>query len=487
MKYFAFCLFMFSMLPTLHGQLINARLLDAETGEPIPFATVVTGADRGTITNEEGYLNLDPSILEAATIRLSCMGYESREVDVATLGSTGIIRLKPAPIELNEVRLGGGIPEADEIIREVRRNLERNYPQKANYQLFYRESDFMRFDQLDMELEKASDLRRGELDEARENLKAFSDYIRESRAVKFLDFNGQFQRQPDTSLLQVDRVTELLDAKKDFSMEKLQQRAQAIILSHLDTTQTYKVKTGMFTVEDSISTKDDFGENHSADSIAVSSLRGKISDVLSVAGLREGGRLFGFLNGDAYEYDLIKPTYFDGNYVYALGFRPRRRQAKFSGTLYIDATSFAILKADYRYAEGRRGEKVNLKLLLGVKYVENTDRGTVIFRRNQEGTYHPYYINKEYGNYVYLHRNLKFIENSPSKKKVRFDFLLEGGVREKQNLLLRYEPTLNPAGFATENPEKIKVQKLQRYQPTIWQDTEVIAPLEEMKRFRVSN
>ncbi|MEJ2584721.1 MAG: hypothetical protein P8Z38_06665, partial [Robiginitalea sp.] len=386
----------------------------------------------------------------------------------------------------NEVRLGRGIPEAEEIIREVRRNLGRNYPANASYQLFYRETDFMKFDQLDMELEKASDLKRRELENARKNLREFSDYIRDSRAVKFMDFNGQFQIEPDSSLLRVDRVTELLDAKKDFSMENLQERAQKIILSHLDSTRTYKLKTGVFTVEDSVSMKDEFEENHGNDSIAVSSLKGKISGMLSVAGLREGQRLFGFLDGEAYRYDFLKPTYFDGNYVYALGFRPRKRQAKFSGTLYIDAITYAILKADYRYAEGRRGEKVNLKLLLGVKYIENMDRGTVIFRRNREGFYHPYYIHKEYGNYVYLHRSLKFIENSSSRKKVRFDFLLEGGVREKESLLLRQQPAQNSIDLLSATSEKVKVIKLEQYEPNIWQDTEIIAPLEEMKNFSVT-
>jgi len=132
-------LFVLLLFPKAYGQSITARLLDADTGEPIPFATVVTGADRGTITNEEGYLNLDLTSIEGPSVHLSCMGYESREVAISALSTSGIIRLKPAPIQLNEVRLGGSIPEAEEIIREVRRNLDRNYPVSASYELFYRQ------------------------------------------------------------------------------------------------------------------------------------------------------------------------------------------------------------------------------------------------------------------------------------------------------------------------------------------------------------
>ena len=91
------------------------------------------------------------------------------------------------------------------------------------------------------------------------------------------------------------------------------------------------------------------------------------------------------------------------------------------------------------------------------------------------------------GNYIYLHRSLKFIENSANRKKVRFDFLLEGGTRENEVMLIRpaaadQKSTL--AGY--KEPKKVQVIKLTQYEPTIWQDSEIIAPLQEMKNFRVS-
>ena len=99
----------------------------------------------------------------------------------------------------------------------------------------------------------------------------------------------------------------------------------------------------------------------------------------------------------------------------------------------------------------------------------------------------PYFVQQEYGNYIYLHRDLKFIENSAQRKKVRFDFLMEGGVRQTESALLR---PLNPLEAAalekTPQPKKVYLVKLNQYEPTIWQDTEVIAPLEEMRKFRVN-
>jgi hypothetical protein len=484
MRIFLILVLLGALVPAGHAQSLTSRIVDGQTGEAVPFATVVTGANKGTITNEEGYFSLDTASLGSDSIQISCMGYETLEIAANGLKENEILRLTPATIRLNEVRIGERIPNADEIVRKVNENIPLNYNlDERNYSFFYRESEYMNWEQLDLEVEKDSELDKEQLGKAREELSALGRYITDSRAVSFFDFNGMYKELRDTSLIWVDRATELMDAKNDFTTDKLQEKAQKIILSHLDTTQTYKVKTGILTVEDSISMSDEMGQSGYADSISAKSLNNRISDVLAMAGFEDENRLSEFLDENMYRYELVKPTYFNGFYVYAVRFTPRKRKAKYSGTLYIDANSFAVLKADYRYADGRNGESVNLKLLLGIKYIENMDRGTIVFQGDDKGKYHPYYIQKEYGNYVYLHRSLKFIENSASRKKVLFDFLLEGGVHQKESILIRPStPLESPASQGD-----ILVQKLDSYEPTIWQDTEIIAPLEEMKNFKVVN
>ena len=484
MKTFLFFVLLLAFTSMGYAQTLTSRIVDGQTGEAVPFATIVTGVNKGTISNEEGYFSLEAGGLDSGNVRISCMGYETLDIPAASLGENEILRLNPAAIRLNEVRIGERIPDADEIIRKVNENIPINYSlDERNYTFFYRESDYMNWEQLDLEVEKDSELGKEQLEKAREELNALGRYITDSNPVSFFDFNGVYRDLKDTSLIWVDRATELVDAKNDFTMDKLQERAQKIVLSHLDTTQTYKVKTGIITVEDSISMSDEMRQSDDGDSISTKSLNRRISDVLELAGFENENRLGDFLNADLYRYELLKPTYFNGYYVYAVQFSPRKRKAHFGGTLYIDATSFAVLKTDYQYAKGRTGQSVNLKLLLGVKYIENMDRGTMIFQADDTGKYHPYYIQKEYGNYVYLHRSLKFIENSASRKKVLFDFLLEGGVREKESILIR--PSIPLDTQASEGD--ILVQKLDSYQPTIWQDTEIIAPLEEMKNFKIVN
>ncbi|MEZ4792183.1 MAG: hypothetical protein R2783_01515 [Gelidibacter sp.] len=142
------------------------------------------------------------------------------------------------------------------------------------------------------------------------------------------------------------------------------------------------------------------------------------------------------MDTDIYEYVIAKVTTIDDQLVYIINFEPRKRSAKFEElSMWLTMTHY--IQLDYSYGEGKVGEKMNLKLLLGVKYVENVNKGTVIYKKNNEdNTYYPYYINHESGQYVYAHRPFKFTENDEeSKNKVAFDITIEGNVVEKYELM----------------------------------------------------
>ena len=491
MRTTALLLLLLAFMPSVFAQSRTFQIKDAENGDAIPYASVVLGPGKGTISNGEGYFSVDLNQLKGIGFKISCMGYRSLEVSPDTLDALpDILTLKPAAINLNEVRVGGGIPTADQIISRVRNNLDSNYGAVTEnaYQVFYRESEYMQFEDLVLELEKASDLSRKDLKAADARLRKLGEDIVKSNPRNFMDFKGIWKKTSDTSsVMKVERATQLIDHNKDYSMENIEERAKGIVMEHLDSTKTYKVKTGIFKIEDEMSPVVEFNDaEDESDSIKVSYLKDKTGGLTKMASWQEGTRLRNFLDPELYKYTFLEATYFDGYYVYAIGFEPRKRKAKYSGTLYVETNSDGVLKTDYAYAKGRRGSKVNLRLILGVKYVENLSRGTVIFKRNEENKFFPYYAEKEYGNYIYLHRDLKFIENSPERKKVRFDFLLEGGVRERETMLAQPAAPAEIASLeAGPSPEKIELIHLERYEPTIWQDSEIIEPLEEMKNFTV--
>ncbi len=168
---------------------------------------------------------------------------------------------------------------------------------------------------------------------------------------------------------------------------------------------------------------------------------------------------------------------------------PKKRKANYIGKLYISETDYAVLKVDYAYAEGKTGEKLNLKFLLVVKYVENEHKGNIIFRKNEESSlYYPYYINEESQKYVYVHRPIKFIENGGDKNKVGFDFVIEGHVVEKMEYLNLGHTTVTTTYFnAIKEAKTVDYQKLSKYDASIWKGYNAIEPLEEMKQFKVED
>jgi outer membrane receptor protein involved in Fe transport len=96
---------------------ITARILDAETGSPVEYASVVlhrsldSSMAQGTITNREGRLRLGGVDAGRYYLKVHFMGYEELVVDDVRTWSTnerlelGDLRLRPTTIELDEVEV----------------------------------------------------------------------------------------------------------------------------------------------------------------------------------------------------------------------------------------------------------------------------------------------------------------------------------------------------------------------------------------------
>ena len=170
--------------------------------------------------------------------------------------------------------------------------------------------------------------------------------------------------------------------------------------------------------------------------------------------------------------------------VYAISFKPKRARAKYTGILHVAHDSYGVLKVDYSFSKGKRGDKLNLRLILGVKYIEKISNGTIIFKKNENNWFEPRYIKQEEGHYFYINRPLKFIENSSAKNKALFNFKIEGVARQKEELLLTSTSAITNAEFNTiKEIKKVPYKKQRKYDATIWGSNETIAPTQELKAF----
>ncbi|MGC1630880.1 MAG: carboxypeptidase-like regulatory domain-containing protein [Gelidibacter sp.] len=477
------------------SQQIKGQIVDAKTKEPIAFATVQFNGNNGVVSNMEGFFTMPSEGLDFDSIlSVSFMGYETQRLTIQRLkDQSHILKLNESINQLNTVYLTNRVPSVDSIMARVHKNLELNYQfSDVHYTLFTRETTYYKAHDLKMNIEKSSGFNKKQLEASNKQFGELTNSIVNNPPTQmFTDVLSDIYLKSDyKGKMEVRQATKLIDLKNNLTLETIQSKVSAIALQHLDTTKTYKVKTGWFKVEDSLSFKKskevgkDSANNNfeKVKSDNINTIKEHLFDSASVLDF--------VLDTKDYNYQLINLTTIDDQLVYIINFKPKKSKAKFQGTLYINDEDHAILKLDYGYAEGKIGEKLNLKLLLGVKYIEKVNKGTVIYKRNPESkNYYPYYINHESGRYVYAHRPFKFTENSNIiKNKVAFDMTLEGTIVQKQELMsLDYKPFDSILFNEITEAKKVDYIKLKQYDSSIWQDYTIMEPLEELKKFKVED
>lgn len=484
-------LLLFSFLISMQlllAQNITVQLIDKITQAPIPFAAIQTGAYSGVISNEEGYFTVNAHD-DSTNLTISSMGYITKTLTVAAIKSSNyLIALETAVNQLDEVYLSNKKPNIDSIIARVKRQAHKNYnTDLKQYDIFRRVADYIEFKDLNFEIDKASQVKKQQLEKVNADLQALTHAVMNSNTVQYLDFKGSLYTQAnDSSKLTVSKAIKLLDHAKDFSIDQVQDRAKNILLRYLDTTKTYKVKTGLFKIEDSLSFAKIKQERDKAkkDEFDINQLKRATKSTLRYSKFYDNSFLMTVLNPRLYEYALEDITVYNQQPTYIISYQPRKGKAKHSGKLYITEDDYAITKVTYSYFENRHGSKMNLKFLLGVKYEENLSTGLVLFQKQIDGTYQPKYIKHESGSYFYISRDLTLIENSRDRFKLSTDFTIEGNNRTKEELLITATNTITLNDYnSIKQHKKTPYQTLTKFDNTIWDSEETLEPLQDMKAF----
>ncbi|MEQ8909540.1 MAG: carboxypeptidase-like regulatory domain-containing protein [Vicingaceae bacterium] len=100
-----FCLFSFSFLLSQAQDLqeVVGRISDAQNGKPLPFATLVTSSGLGSTTDEEGYFKI--KVKAAESLRISYVGYQTKEISLADSSDFLNIALVPLVTEIQTVNI----------------------------------------------------------------------------------------------------------------------------------------------------------------------------------------------------------------------------------------------------------------------------------------------------------------------------------------------------------------------------------------------
>ena len=483
-------LILLSGISALRAQAISSRVVDAKTGEAIPYATIQYGKNKGIITNDEGEFSL---YLKATAVPdslyISCMGYEKTAISAEKVLDS-VIAIDPKPIELSEVYLFDEELDVDEIISRVKQNLAKNYSQDPIKQrLFFRKSSLDRLKKFDIEFKESTieEFNKPFMDSVLSVLPKGNAYYTESLCDLYIE--------GDSSRLKIEKAAELYDKDNEVSVEAIGKRMEEIFKANVKPDSYLKIKSGIFGTKvqvDSIleasdeaaELEEELKEEDKTD--FHSHKRWQLNNLYSELFYKEDPKLNVLKKSNKYRFALKGYTSIDEQGVYVIDFVPKGG-ADFNGTLYVNLEDFAVMRLDYSNVKSLRRIK-----LLGFHYEETVYEGTSIYAKNVNERYDLRFFNRIEGRYMGVDRPLKVIEKNKNVKGRRKQNELSLNIdlvnlnTEKYELVVYDSELISPQEFASvKENEKVKATYLSRYDPEFWNGYNIMEPNQAIREFTV--
>lgn len=490
--YFIFLILVFITANTIFGQSLSGVLVNEETYETIPYVAVQLGSNFGVITNQEGefQINADGFSKEDSLI-FSSMGYVRKAIALKDF-SKNTIFLAEDINQLENVYLVNKNLSIEEIMTKVNENLAKNYDYShTQFDIFIRNKDVSILKKADFEIKKATFL---EKSVRKKFNKSIDSLLRVTKNVPNTSYSESFSQVyigkiTDSIKLDIKKATQLKDESKTGDAEDFSSNVFKKIGQNLKSKHTFKLKSGLFTLQDSLEIGKSFKvKSKSQDSLYTKDLKEFYDRRIKKNKNLNPGKFDFVEDFEDYEFIQEKITSYNGEMVYVFTFKPDRRRAKYLGTLYISGETFAILKAEYQLAEGEKAQGINLKFLLGIKYYQDKDYGLVIFKKNEKNTYSPIYLKSKSHQYVYLNRTLKFKENTQDRSKrikFKFDLLIENeNTVDQEILFVKTKPISQEKFDAIQEEKGIPLEKIRKYNSSIWKDYNIIFPDKSLEEFK---
>lgn len=478
---------------SVSAQTMNATVLDKKTNKPIPYATIQYAENGGVITNEEGMFSftLDKQSAPIDSIYISSMGYEKVGVACTSL-TDSIIYIEPKAIELSGVFISNKNLSIDEIIDNVKANVDKNYNKDLSHKkLFYRQSDFNDLHKMKIKFKKSTikEFNKKFIDSVIAIIPRKSSYYTET----LCDLYGNYDKQK----LNIIKGAELYDKSNDGSMEALSDKLEDILKRNVKPNSYLKIKSGWIlgtkvqmdsifdANEEAAEVKSELEKpNKNEENYFLNYRKSSLKNLLSNLFFQEDSQLNFIDKSGRYDFELIDYTTIDDSSAYIINFEPKRG-ADFKGTLYVNTQDFAIMRVDYENVK-------NLKNfgLLGISFHDTTYKGKTIFTKDATGTYSVRYIEKTRGSVFGIDRPLKIIEKNKFVKGRRKQNELSLGLDIGAGEVSKYEVIVFDSQPISEGEYKnstenksIKPQYLSKYDPEFWKGYNIIEPNTAIKQF----
>lgn len=472
---------------------LKGIVLDMDNHTALPYANIyVLNKNKGAISNESGHFSLEVSDLdETDTLRFQYIGYKTKKITVGQLDTTKVVYLKEDIINLTETLIFGTAPNAKSIVKKVLENFDSNYRKTTVKNLtFIRERNTTEFKEFKLDLKKSSI---SQLDE--EMIKLVEDKV-PKEVISYDDFLGNIYRTKihnDSATVKTDPIRAVSLKEKDIAELEYIENVFEDVFTNIDEEQYWKVKSGIFGQKI---------DEEETDSVNVDAE--KVKDSLQESGrnlyyFSRGikGRLnYSLLNDkdsweflhktSKYNYTLEGGTRVNGEDVYIIEFTPKN-SGKFIGKLYIATTTYALIRADYQFDEGKIGRDFHM---LGIGYTENQFSGSIYFEK-QNDNYVLKYLSKKTGFNASFERSVALIKK---EKRFLFDKKLNE-IKVGIDLTIRNEDSyefliIDRAAISEEQfndfnqEERMEVIYVEQFNDDLWNGFPIIEPTVRMREYK---
>lgn len=473
----------------LFGQSFSSRLVDAKSGQGIPYATIQYGKNAGVITNEEGLfsLSMDAGTDQQDSLYISCMGYEKLAVSFKRKLDT-VISVNPKPIELKEVFLFNQELDVDDIIALVKQNLPNNYNREpVKQQLFFRQSSLNDLDKLNIDFKKSTieELNKKFLDSVVGILPRSAAYYTESLC--------EFYRTDAEHRLRIEKAAELYDKNNEGSMDALSEKLERIFKENVKPNSYLKIKSGIFGTKMQLDSVFDSEEEAKAvkedlekpeKSYFLSNRKSALHQLYTQLFYNDETKLNFLEKSNRYEFSLKGYSNIGESGVFVITFEPKR-SADFKGTLYVNIDDYAVMRLDYENVKSLRRIR-----LLGLSYEERLYKGTTLFAMGVNGKYELRFVDMVIGNKMGVKRPLRVIEKNKYVKgrrkqnELSMELDISNFNREKYEVVVFKSELISKEEFnSSEENESIKATYLSQYDPDFWKGYNIMEPNEAIRSF----
>lgn len=489
---FNFSVFTQESEPLINDNLIIAgQIYNSETKEPLPYANIyIKGSHTGVVSNETGQFSFrNIKIDKEDTIVFQYLGYISQDIPAIKLTDNSSVLLKEEIINLSELLIFGSTPNARKIVKNVLVYKDSNYVKSTNLkQTFIRERNMADLLKMEMDCKKSSI---PEIDS--DFIELIEDNV-PKQTTSYTDFLGNlyFNSVADDSIrFKSDPIRTVSLKEKDIAeLERVEEVFEGVIKSTKED-EYWKFKTGI------ISKKIDM-DNSAEDSSAVvidttpENIRKtkyfnyRIKYWLRYTSLENDDQWEFLHKTGRYKYTLLGGTRVNGEDVYIIDFEPDN-SGMFTGRLFITKDSYALIRADYKYAPGKNGRDIHL---FGIGYTETEFEGSIYFERNED-SYDLKYFTYKTGSLASVERSFSLIKKRKrwlfNKKmneiKIALDFFLDN--QESVELLVLDNKTLTQEEFHSfEEAEKMEIIYVDQFDDKLWQGYSIIEPTRQMKDYK---